>query len=616
MSGVVLDRRAVLLAGTALACMGLGSRPKAAEPGPPDEPRVLDDIATLGRRGGEVRTLIGRARDTRLLYVYGYARLVGYDQSLKLQPDLLRAVDNDGDRDFTLHLRKGHRWSDGEPFTSEDFRFYWEDVANNPMLMPTGPDVELLVDGEKPEVTFPDPLTVRYRWSKPNPYFLPALAAASPVFIYRPAHYLKQFHERYVDKDRLDKMVKDGGLRDWADLFGRADRINKIDNPDMPDVQPWILRTAPPSDRFIAERNPYYHRVDAQGQQLPYIDRLILEVVDSKLIPIKTGAGETDLQARGLFFKDYTFLKESEKRSGMTTLLWREARGAHLAIYPNLNAMDPVWRNLFRDVRFRRALSLGVDRDAISQYLYFGLATPANNTILPDSPLWSDAVGTAFTEHDPVHANALLDEIGLIERDAQGIRKLPDGRPLQLVVETAGEDTEQADVLELVAASWKDIGFKIATKPSQRDVLRNRIFSGEALMTIWYGLENGVVLPEMAPLEFAPTAQDQAQWPKWGQYFETKGEAGEAPDMPEAQALMALFDGWRTAPDLERRREIWQQMLQNHADNVWTIGLVAGVKQPVVIRNALRNVPSDAIYNWEPGAHFGIYRPDTWWLEA
>ena len=462
------------------------------------------------------------------MVVYGYARLVGYNEKLELVPDILKAVDVEDGRIFTLHLRKGHRWSDGEPFTSEDFRYWWEDVANNEALSPTGPPPELFVDGELPKVEFPDPLTVRYSWSKPNPFFLPALAQATPLFIYMPAHYLKQFHESYADPKKLAAMVEETQARDWAQLHGRKDDMYKFDNPDLPTLQPWRPTTPPPAERFVFERNPYFHRVDAKGQQLPYIDRVVLDVVDDKLIPIKTGAGETDLQSRGLFFKHYTFLKESEKRSGLVTYLWKTARGAHLALYPNLNATDEVWRKLFRDVRFRRALSLAVDRDEINQILYFGLGQGGNNTVLPQSPLYKPEYREEWADYDLAKANALLDEIGLTKRSDDGLRLLPDGRPMELVVETAGEETEQTDVLELVEETWRKIGIKIHSKPSQREVLRNRIFSGETLMSIWYGIENGIPSADMSPAEFAPTSQQQLQWPMWGQYLRDQGRGGRA----------------------------------------------------------------------------------------
>jgi len=589
----------------------------SAGAGPPAEPGVvaLGDGKTIGKPGGELHTLVGRTRDTRLMVVYGYARLVGYTPELELVPDILADVEVEDGRIFTLHLRAGHKWSDGHPFTSEDFRYWWEDVANNQALMPVGPPSPLWVDGELPKVEIVDEHTVRYSWSRPNPFFLPALAGARPMFIYMPAHYVSQFHERYADPDALEAKVEAANARDWAQLHGRHDNMYKNDNPDLPTLQPWRLITEPPSTRFVFERNPHFHRVDAEGQQLPYIDRWVLDVVDSKLIPIKTGAGETDLQFRGLFFKHYTFLKESEARTDLVTHLWQTGRGAHLAIYPNLNANDEVWRKLFRDVRFRRALSLAVDRHQINQVLYFGLGIGGNNTVLPQSPLYQKEYRYAWAKHDPARANALLDEIGLTERNDEGLRKLPDGRPLELIVETAGEETEQSDVLELVREDWLDIGLRIHTKPSQREVFRNRIFSGEALMSIWYGLENGIPTAEMSPGEFVPTDQNQLQWPKWGQYYQTKGEAGSPPDTPKARRLMELFEAWREARSTDEQRAAWHEILEIYGNQVYNIGLIGGILQPVVARKDLRNLPAEALFNWEPGAQIGIYRPDTFWFD-
>jgi peptide/nickel transport system substrate-binding protein len=605
-----------LAASLALGAALLTGAPALA--GPPDDPSVVtfEDGLSVGKPGGELHMLVGRPKDTRLMVVYGYARLVGYTTELDLAPDILADIEVEEGRTFTLHLRAGHRWSDGEPFTSEDFRYWWEDVANNEAISPTGPPVQLFVDGEAPTVEFPDPLTVRYSWSKPNPFFLPALAGARPTFIYMPAHYLKPFHESYADPGELAALVQETQARDWAQLHGRKDNMYKFDNPGLPTLQPWMLTTAPPATRFVYERNPYYHRVDSEGQQLPYLDRVVFEVVDNKLIPIKTGAGETDLQSRGLFFEHFTFLKESEEHSSLQIYLWPTARGAHLALYPNLNAQDEAWREVFRDVRFRRALSLGVNRDEINQVMYFGLAMGGNNTVLPQSPLYQPEYRDTWSDFDLEQANALLDEMGLAERSSDDLRLLPDGRPMELIVETAGEETEQTDILELVRESWLQLGIKIHSKPSQREVFRNRIFSGETLMAISFGLENGIPTAAMSPSEFAPTSQQQYQWPKWGQHYETKGEAGEPPDEPEAAKLLELFETWRGSADDEQRRSIWNEILEIYSDQVYSIGLIGGVLQPLAVRNTLRNVPTEAVYNWEPGAQIGIYRPDTFWFEG
>jgi peptide/nickel transport system substrate-binding protein len=341
-----------------------------------------------------------------------------------------------------------------------------------------------------------------------------------------------------------------------------------------------------------------------------------MNIADGKLIPAKTGAGESDLQARSLSFSDYTFLKESEQRTDNRVRLWQTTKGSHIALFPNLNVDDPVWRELVRDVRFRRALSLAIDRGAINQVIYYGLATEGNNSVHENSPVYKPRYRQAWTQFDLETANALLDEIGLTQRGARGIRLLPDGRPMRIIVETAGEDTEQTDVLELIHDTWLKAGIKLFSKPLQREVFRNRIFAGSTLISVWGGLENGLPTADMSPEALAPTNQQQLQWPKWGQFFETGGKVGEPVDVPEAAELLALNEAWLAASDRKARLEIWHRMLSIITDQVFTIGLVAAVPQPVVVDKALRNVPQKGVYNWEPGAHFGIYRPDTFWFES
>ena len=581
----------------------------------PNGPKIvqMSGYKSPGVHGGELSMLIGRAKDVRLLVVYGYARLVAYNEDFELEPDILEAVDVDEGRVFTLHLRPGHKWSDGHPFTAEDLRYYWEDVANDPGLSPSGPPRTLLVDGQQPVFEVLDETTVRYSWHKPNPFFLPALAQATPLFIYRPAHVMKQFHRAYTDEDSLQALVEAEDQRDWIALHFRKDRLYKFDSPALPTLQPWRNTTAPPATRFVAERNPYYHRVDERGQQLPYIDRFILTQANSKLIPAKAGAGEADLQSRHIFFNNFTFLKANEERNNYVTHLWQTAKGSHFTLFPNLNVNDPAWRTLLRDVRFRRALSLAIDRTLINQVIYFGLAIEGNNTVLPKSPLFREDYQTRWARYDIDAANRLLDEIGL-ERRPDGIRQLPDGRELDIIVETAGEDTEQTDVLELIQETWREAGIRLYTRPSQREVFRNRIFSGETMMSVWSGFENGIPTAAMSPAELAPTSQQQLQWPKWGQYFETSGGAGEAPDIPSARELGELNQAWLETITRETREKVWHRMLEIHADEVFTVGVISGVRQPVIVRTTLKNVPHDAVYNWEPGAQFGVYRPDTFWF--
>jgi peptide/nickel transport system substrate-binding protein len=569
---------------------------------------------TLGKHGGELRTLMSQPRDTRMMVVYGYARLVGYDPSWNLAPDLLEAVDVKEGRDFTLKLRPGHRWSDGFPFTAEDFRFYWEDVAGNPELSGGGHDPFLLVDGKPPRFEVIDETTVRYTWDKPNPFFLPALAGARPEDLYLPAHHLKPLHARYAPAEALQKKVADAGQRNWAALFTQSSHIYQNDRPELPTLQPWILKTQPPSTRFIFVRNPFYHRVDPDGRQLPYIDQIAMSIVSPQLIPAKVAAGDADLQARGLSFENYTILKQGEKRSGYKVHLWRSARGSELALHPNLTATDPEWRALMRRADFRRALSLGVNRKEINQVTFHGLAEEGNDTVLATSPLFKPEYRDRFASFDPDQANRLLDGLELKDGNKDGIREMASGKAIEIVVETAGEDPNQVAILQLIRDSWQKIGVKLLVKPEQREVLRNRAFAGETVMSVWSGVENGLPTAATSPHELAPTSQQQLSWPKWGQHFETQGRTGEGIDLPEAAELLDLNRSWIRSQDAAPRTDIWHRMLALRADNQFTIGTVRGVPQPVVVSNRLLNVPAEGIYNWEPGAHFGIYQPDTFWF--
>ena len=593
-----------------------GELPPVAQRIPQNPRRIeLSGEFAPGQHGGQMRLLMGKQKDIRQIVIYGYARLICYSPDLRLEPDILEGFEVFENRVFTLHLRKGHRWSDGHPFTSEDFRYYWEDIALNPALSKGGPNKQLIVEGELPQVEFPDPYTVRYSWSKPNPYFLPALADASPLYIYKPAHYLRQFHASYQSEEKLNQMMDEMGKRNWAGVHVSRDRPYKATNPDLPSLQPWVNSTYPPSERFIFERNPYYHRVDQNGRQLPYIDSIAVNIASSKLVPAKTGADESDLQARYLRMDNYTFLKTAAKRNNFDVRLWQTAKGAHIALYPNLNTNDPVYRELLRDLRFRRALSLAIHRYEINQVVYFRLVEESNNTVLREGPLYRPKYQSDWIDFDLETANRLLDELGLQQRDDRGVRLMADGRPLEIMIQTAGESTEQTDVLELIHDSWLQAGIKLYSVPSTREVFRNRIFSGDAIMSIWSGLENAIPTAENSPKDLAPTSKYQYQWPKWGSYYESSGKSGEAPDLPAARRLVELNDQWARALSHEERVEAWHQILEINREQMFTIGIVNHVPHPVVVNNHLHNVPQKGFYDIAPGAYFGIYKPDTFWFD-
>ncbi len=585
----------------------------------PGVPRVVNLAAmgrAPGRQGGSIRSLIGGQKDIRYMTVNGYSRLVGYDESLSFQPDILERFDVEEDRIFTFRLRAGHRWSDGAPLTTDDFRHGWDDVLMNKDLRPGGLPTEMMAGGEPPVFEVLDDLTVRFTFAAPNPEFLPALAAPQALSLLFPAHYLKQFHAAYADADALTALITKKKVEEWTDLYQKMSRSYRPENPDLPSLDPWINTTTPPAEQFVFVRNPYFHRVDENGTQLPYVNEVLLNIAQPGIIGAKTGAGESDLQFAALDFADYTYLKAAEKLHPVKVALWTRTQGSVVALKPNLNCSDQVWRGVLQDARVRRALSLAINRHEINMVSFFGLATESADTVLPQSPLYREEYANAFAAYDPDRANALLDEVGLTDRNDDGLRLLPDGRPMEIIVETAGESTLQTDVMELVTDHWRAIGIAVFVRATQRDIFRSRVMAGSVIMSVWTGLDNGVPTADMSPAGLAPTSDEQLEWPLWGMHYYSRGEGGTPPDMPEAVELFDLYRTWRTTRTTEERADVWHRMLALRAEQVFSIGLVNAALQPLVRSSKLRNMPDKGLYGFDPTSYLGVYMPDTFWYDT
>ncbi|MBB4955763.1 peptide/nickel transport system substrate-binding protein [Agrobacterium vitis] len=584
----------------------------------PKVPRVISlsgpDLAP-GRYGGSARMLIGGQRDIRYMPIICYSRLIGYDLHFNFQPDILERFEVVEERIFTFHLREGHRWSDGSPFTAEDFRYVWEDMFHDKELYLGGIPTVFRVNDKEPVFEVLDALTVRYTWDDPNPDFLAELASPVATRLMMPASYLKTYHRKYQKPDKLAKLIEKKGVQDWAALHQKMSRSVRPENPDLPTLDAWMNTTKPPAGQFVFERNPFYHRVDENGLQLPYLDRMVLGVGSGDLVAAKTGTGESDLQFTNLDFTDYTFLKNAEKRFPIKVDLWKRTQGSRIALMPNLNCKDPVWRALLRDVRVRRAMSLAINRDEINKAVFFGLAQPSANTVLPESPLFRPEYRDAYAIYDVDQANALLQEAGMVREGSRGIRTLPDGRPATLIVETTGDGGFDSDVLELMADQWYKIGIRVFVHVAHRELFRRRITGGETVMAVWGGLDNAIPTADMSPRELAPTSDEQLQWPLWGLHTLSGGGDGRAPDLHEAKALLDLFYEWRRSDTLEERTAIWHQMLSLYTSQVFTIGIVNGGLQPVVRARKLRNLPDKGLYGFDPTSYLGVYRPDTFWFD-
>jgi peptide/nickel transport system substrate-binding protein len=583
----------------------------------PINPMVVEPVESVGQYGGSWTMLMGKASDTKLAHAYGYTRLVGWNRDLdKFVPDLCESYEVNENREFTFFLRKGLKWSDGQPFTADDFRFYWEDIANNEELNPEGIPSALLVGDEAPQVTFPDAYTIKYSWSQPNHTFLANMASGMALEIFACKHYLRDFHPKYGDEAEIQKMVEDEGYENWTALFNAMWRSYRMDNPDLPTIQPWIPTARPPQERYAFVRNPYYHKVDTEGNQLPYLDNLIMLAADRDLIAMKCTAGDADFQSRQLGFDDITLLKENEAQGGYETYLWKTATDSMMLIYPNLTCQDEVLRELMRDRRFRIALSHAIDRQEINEVLFLGYGIPQQAEILPGLPGYNKEWAQAHTAFDLDKANELLDEIGLEWDDNHEYRLLPDGRTLEIVLEDAGEHPVYPDMIELITATWKDIGVKLLYKYTERATFRQRVVAGEAAMSVYLSQGGRTFFWGPEPDRKVPMSGGSACL--WGTAFglwkQTDGQEGQEPP-PEVKTLQELADAWLVEPDDARRQEIFNEIRQIFAEERFEIGTVGGLPQPVVVKTNFHNVPREGYHAWDTGGYLGWVQVGQLWTE-
>ena len=399
-------------------------------------------------------------------------------------------------------------------------------------------------------------------------------------------------------RTQLDKAVKAAHVMDWGALHERKSRQYRPENPDLPTLDPWRNRTKPPAVQFTFERNPYFHRVDSTGQQLPYIDTVQMSLGTTNLIPAKTASGDADLQARYLNFEDYTFLKAAEKIHDYQARLWELGFGSFAALFPNLNVADKVWRGVLRDVRFRRALSLGINRHDINQVIFFGLAKESADTVLPQSPLFRPELAAAYANYDPAAANALLDEMGLTKRNGDGTRLLPDGRPHRDHGRDLGRGHRPSATSSNSSASdWAKLGIRTFSHPSHLDIFRKRILNGETVMSIAHGMDNGAPTAEFEPEALAPLNEAQYQWPRWGLHYPVLGPRGRRGRHAGGPATRWTFTATGDTPTtIEEQRKVWSKMLDINAEQVFSIGIVNGPASRSWSRTASATCRTEALF--------------------
>lgn len=573
----------------------------------PDDPIVIAPYRSLGRYGGTARLI---AEDVFMFNPQEGLFTIAPDHKTIL-PNLAASYEYSEDgRQLKVRLRKGLKWSDGQPLTTADFLFATNDLQLNTDFQAVTPP-ELLGLSLEAE----DPWTLVYRFSKPSPLFINNLAQQPERYL-APRHYLEGFHPSYTEEAVIAQRLEKVGFINWQTFTAAAIQQRRIpaltDQPTMCAFRP--VSFTPTQSRY--ERNPYYFKVDPSGKQLPYVDALEAEDVrDTAVAVAKASTGQLDFAGFRLPTQDIPLLKLGEASSGIEVKIWRRLHGSDLALQVNLNHEDRRLRTLFQDVRFRRALSLALNRDEMNDIIYFGRGVPRQVTVIPESEYFEPAFATAYTEYDPLEAKRLLDEVGLVDIDGDGLRELPDASKFIPTVEYVNTETPKQISMELVASYWNAVGIDVRHRLIDRGLQLARAMSNEFVMTLWHADRTTDILFPGNPDFWVPRkiAASLAMWSEWSRWYLTDGRQGERPP-PEVIELQQLADALGTTMDPARRIELGKRILAVNAEQLWTIGTVGLAPQPVVVSRRLKNVADEGLWGWDLRGTMP-YHPSIWYLD-
>jgi peptide/nickel transport system substrate-binding protein len=503
---------------------------------------------------------------------------------------------SDDNKVFTFTLRKGMKWSDGEPVTTEDVRFAWEDIRLNDKLYPVFPQrfrTGFSPLGNPGTLEILDDYTFKVTFDGPYGAFLRNLTIEGwngyTEFI-EPAHYLKQFHIKYTTLEDLKPLLDEQNLKDeWWQVFSQKRCQNwDMTNPrcvDYPALNPWIGKATSDSSQMRFERNPYYFKVDTQGQQLPYIDFLTSQQVnDMEMVTLKILAGEVDFQRESTALVKMPLYKENEEKAGFRVqLLDMHVDSSMLRLNETFD--DANWQKLAKDIRFRQAISLAINRQELIDTIYYGYAS---------LPLMT--VGEEFSKFDVAKANAILDEIGLTNKDADGYRQYEDGTTIEILLEHAAWAPDLPSVGDLVAQYLKPIGLKVTVKQIENALWSERNAANQVQASVHWnhdiGWSNDVTSGSIG--------RAGRLWELW---VSSEGKEGEEPPQWLKDAIELDAKKWAAVAGSDEYNKYVEEGFKWCQANLPYINFVEYVQYPLIINKNLKNVPIDG---YAIGANFSV----------
>ena len=529
----------------------------------------------------------------------------GYWPLYEPYPAIIKSFEmaKDDGTEWVFVLREGLKWSDGQPLTADDFLFPFNDVAMNAELTPRSwPELK---SGDA-TATIAKESDYQVRYSFPQPYRFTHINPWFRWYIPNPSHYLKQFHADYVAQDALDKLVKEGGFETWIQLYSNRFADSNIDRPT---VKPWMLSQPPPAVPVINTRNPYFWAIDEQGNQLPYVDELRFLLFDQEVLNLKALAGEVGY-SNNIGLALYPELKKAEQEGKIKLILNTGADVNTNTIQFNLNHDDPVMREIFQDARFRHAISYAIEREVINEVIWLGLLEPAQVGPRPGNPFYHEELINKAVDFDQDRANALLDEIGLDQRGADGFRLRPDGKPLLISFMLAEWDVKFG---ELATDMIKDVGInsnlRVVELGALMDVRNANRYDAAFIWTSWGTTEGRYMDGNVAHL--ISTGASNFWSPKWANWHLSGGAEGEQPHELMMEAI-EYYSKAQSSMDLEEQQLWFKKVLDIAADNLWTIGILAPQTGVTVTLPNLVNYPATQAA-WDMGDS-GVMA--AWFLET
>jgi peptide/nickel transport system substrate-binding protein len=573
----------------------------------PENPLMVLPIKSVGQYGGTWHRAFLGVADFHALGRLIYEAVLRWPRDPKdpIQPGLAEDWEwSDDGLELTLYFRKGLKWSDGAPFTVDDVIFWWEDIENDPEIT-AAPHIEWLAGGEPMELEKIDDTTIKLKFAGPNGLAesvgLAFHGCQWPLGFERfgffaPRHYLEQFHPKY-NEDAT-----------YEDFEEKAFNFNT----ELPVMYAWkVAQWEAGATEMVAERNPYYWKVDPEGKQLPYIDRIHYTLVEGgEALNLMAIAGDLDMQHRRINFAQYTVYQENAEAGDYHLLLWSTAQASTITLFPNQSYPDPKYRELLQNLKFRQALSLAIDRDLINEVGFLGQAIPRTISVVRDSPLFQQDIEEYYAEYDPAAAEALLEEIGLVK--AGGFYNFPDGSPVELIIEgTDAVSGASMDSLELVTQNWNDIGLKTVLETMSRDIYWPRANSNEVMIATWE-TDRGLV-PMVDPIYQFPFDERSWMGPAFGTWYKSGGELGEEPSA-NLKEVQDLYDEYKATVDPDEQLEIGKEIVRKATEGLFTIGTVGQPPALVVVKNNFHNVAEKHTSDWlvfTPGTQ----DPPQFWME-